>query len=627
MFSRLKISTIVAVSSLALVGSVVLTTSLSVMGLRSIGGDVDFIVTSVVPSYDILARTGSHFELARVRAARVTSYNSEQESPKDFADLDKILGETDKLVESYRPQVTSTTEQALFDKLVVDWHAVRAHLQDIRTAAASGHSDQARALFNGPLVAEGRQLRLSNEAELVFNNRLATDRSKQAASVTASTLRNELALGTFGILMALAVLGIFRWRVTGPLKRLQLAMTAMADGNLDIAIPGAEKFDELGDIARALEGIKVSIAARAQADAAAKLAVQSQVTGALEEGLGALKAGQLNYRIDRSFPAEYELLRSDFNATVAALAEQMGEVAQASGAVRTGASEISAAAQDLARRTEGQAASLGETSNTLRDLTTSVGEARNAAANAATAAQDTEKEATTSGQLMHEAVAAMTSISATSDKMRSIVDVIDGISFQTNLLALNAGVEAARAGDAGRGFAVVASEVRNLAERSAGAAKEISALIVNSGKEVHHGVKMVSETQGSLQRIVHKAGDLSGMIADIAAGANRQAVAIVQVNSAIAELDKATQQNAALVEESTAASHSLANESGRLSSVVERFSLNGDVGRSAASSPVIEFSRPRSSARRTSVAPQINPAPTSRALVSNAVAAEDWSEF
>ena len=627
MFSRLKISTIVAISSLGLVASVVLTTSSSVMGLRSIGGDVDFIVTNVVPSYDILARTGSHFELSRVRASRVIAYSSVQESPKDFADLDKILTETDQLVESYRPLVANADEQVLFDKLAVDWQAVRGHLQALRVAAASGHSDQARALFNGPLVSEGRQLRLSNEAELAFNNRLATNRSKQAASVTAATLRNELALGAFGIVLALAVLGIFRWRVTGPLNRLQHAMTAMANGDLDIAIPGAEKSDELGDIARALEGIKVSIAARAQAEAAAKLTVQSQVTGALEAGLGALKAGQLNYRIDQIFPAEYELLRSDFNATVAALAEQMGEVAQASGAVRTGAGEISAAAQDLARRTEGQAASLGETSNTMRDLTNSVGEARQAAANAAISAQDTEKEATTSGQLMHEAVAAMTSISSTSDKMRSIVDVIEGISFQTNLLALNAGVEAARAGDAGRGFAVVATEVRNLAERSAGAAKEISALIANSGKEVHHGVQMVSETQSSLQRIVHKAGDLSGMIADIAAGANRQADAIVQVNSAIAELDKATQQNAALVEESTAASHSLATESGRLSAVVDRFSLSGDMRRAAAPSPVVEFSRPRNSVRRTPASPQIPQAPTPRVSGGNAAVAEDWSEF
>jgi methyl-accepting chemotaxis protein len=178
---------------------------------------------------------------------------------------------------------------------------------------------------------------------------------------------------------------------------------------------------------------------------------------------------------------------------------------------------------------------------------------------------------------MGEAVAAMTSIAASSERMRGIVEIIDGISFQTNLLALNAGVEAARAGDAGRGFAVVASEVRSLAERSAQAAREIGALIVTSGREVQHGVEMVSQTQAALLRIVRQASDLSGMIGGLAEGSGRQADAIAQVNGVIADLDKATQQNAALVEETTAAATSLANESERLAQVVGRFSLSGVV--------------------------------------------------
>jgi methyl-accepting chemotaxis protein len=364
-----------------------------------------------------------------------------------------------------------------------------------------------------------------------------------------------------------------------------------------------------------LDGIRASVARRAEAEAAAKLAVQQQVTGALEEGLGALKDGRLTHRIEQRFPQEYETLREDFNQTLAALAEQMTEVARSSGAVRTGAGEISAAAQDLARRTEGQAASLGETANTVRELTNSVGESRGAAAMAASAAQDAEAEASTSGKLMHEAVSAMNSIAGTSDKMRSIVDVIDGISFQTNLLALNAGVEAARAGDAGKGFAVVATEVRNLAERSAEAAREIGALIVNSGKEVGHGVQMVSQTQASLQRIVQKASDLAGMISGIAEGSGRQADAIEQVNAVIAEIDKATQQNAALVEESTAAARSLAHESERLTAVVERFSLGG--GRSYAA-PVVEMPAMRAAPRKAAPAVQGN----------NAMATQDdWSEF
>jgi methyl-accepting chemotaxis protein len=167
----------------------------------------------------------------------------------------------------------------------------------------------------------------------------------------------------------------------------------------------------------------------------------------------------------------------------------------------------------------------------------------------------------------------MQSIAATSEKMRSIVEIIDGISFQTNLLALNAGVEAARAGDAGRGFAVVATEVRNLAERSALAAKEIGALIVQSGGEVRAGVDMVSRTQSSLERIVERSTEVARMLSKLAATTAQQSEAISDVNQVLGELDMATQQNAALVEESTAASRSLAHEAERLSGVVQRFTL------------------------------------------------------
>jgi len=626
-FSRLKISTIVTTSALGLAAIIGVASLSSISGISAVSTNLTYITTNSVPSVAALGKLEVYMEVARVRGARVALADNTEAARKDFAAFDDAIGTVDKQLSDYKPLISDAHEQVQYDNLLKKWAVVRGQLTSIRNLTTSGQFEQARTLYRGPLVEDAKQLRAAAEEELAYNQSLVDQQSKDASEASASTLRNTWVLGGVAVLLALAVLVMFRFRVTGPLVRLRNAMNDMAQGQLDIDVPGADKHDELGEIARALEGIRASIAARSQAEAEAKIAVQAQVTGALEEGLNALKEGRLGHRLNTPFPSEYEALRADFNATLASLADQMSEVSRSSTAVRTGAGEISAAAQDLARRTEGQAASLGETANTVRDLTNSVAESRNAAGHAAASAQDTEQEASTSGKLMQEAVSAMTSISATSDKMRSIVEIIDGISFQTNLLALNAGVEAARAGDAGKGFAVVATEVRNLAERSAQAAREISALIVNSGKEVRHGVEMVSETQASLQRIVHKASELANMIGGIAEGANSQAESIAQVNSVIADLDKATQQNAALVEESTAASRSLAHESERLTAVVDRFSLSGG-GRSAPSrapahasarAPVVELPAMRSAPRRAPA-----PAPVSHG---NAAVAEDWSEF
>jgi methyl-accepting chemotaxis protein len=623
-FSRLKISTIVNASALGLAGVIALSAGSAIIGVKEIGTNLDYVTTNSVPSVEALGAIETHIEVARVRAARVAMAEHPDAAQKDIKSLDEGIASVDKKIDDYKALVSDETEKGQYDAATAQWLVVRDNLTKIRDLAQGGNPGEARAVFTGQLVADAKVLRAKFDEELAYNQKLVDTQSTVASKAIKSTNRNAWVLGAVALLTALGVLVMFRFRVTSPLGNLRDAMNEMASGHLDISVPGVEKHDELGEIARALEGIKVSLAARAKTEAEARLSVQQQVTGALEEGLSALKEGRLDYQISRAFPAEYETLRSDFNSTLSALAQQMAEVARSSGAVRTGAGEISAAAQDLARRTEGQAASLGETSNTVRELTNSVTESRHSASAAAVAAQEAEREASTSGDLMREAVSAMNSISGTSEKMRSIVEIIDGISFQTNLLALNAGVEAARAGDAGKGFAVVATEVRNLAERSAGAAKEINALIVNSGNEVRHGVQMVSETQSSLQRIVAKASELAGMIGGIAEGATKQADAIEQVNHVISELDKATQQNAALVEESTAASRSLAHESERLSAVVEQFSLGrsgGGYGYAApAAAPAVVELPPMRASR-----PVPKAAPVS--VGNTAVAGEDWSEF
>ena len=363
--------------------------------------------------------------------------------------------------------------------------------------------------------------------------------------------------------------------VVAPLGRMRRAMADMADGNLDRDVPDSDLANEVGDIGRALVAIKDSVAARARAESESQMAVQRQVVTALGEGLAHLKARRLNQPLTHSFPPDYEVLRQDFNDTAATMARVMHKITESVDSVRTGASEISAATADLARRTEHQAASLENSSSAVRELTESVTQSARTASDATGLARHAHEAATSSGELMVGAMAAMTEIDNSSRQMEEIVGLIEGIAFQTNLLALNAGVEAARAGEAGKGFAVVASEVRALAQRSSDAAKEITGIIKGSTQNVTVGVDMINQNQAALGTIIQLTSDMAKLIDDLALAAKEQAGSILQVEAVVSELDRITQQNAALVEQSTAASRSLAGEANGLGALVEGFDVGG----------------------------------------------------
>jgi methyl-accepting chemotaxis protein len=301
----------------------------------------------------------------------------------------------------------------------------------------------------------------------------------------------------------------------------------------------------------------------------------SVVTG-LAEALGHLAQGDLAYRIDTAFPREYEQLRADFNGALTRLSTTLNEIINGSNAIRSGAGEISTAADDLSRRTEQQAASLEETAAALDEITVTVRKTASGAKTASDVVIAARGDAQTSRDVVRQAVDAMSEIEGSSTQIGQIIGVIDEIAFQTNLLALNAGVEAARAGEAGKGFAVVASEVRALAQRSANAAKEIKTLISASAEQVGSGVRLVGETGQALQRIVDRVAEIDTLVTEIAASAQEQATGLHQVNSAINEMDQVTQQNAAMVEQSTAASHGLAQEAQGLAESVSRFRVGGD---------------------------------------------------
>ncbi|WP_188129623.1 methyl-accepting chemotaxis protein [Roseivivax sediminis] len=314
-----------------------------------------------------------------------------------------------------------------------------------------------------------------------------------------------------------------------------------------------------------------ALRADAEAERQARAAEQQRVVEALAGGMKHLAGGDLTVRLTETFPESYEALRRDFNAAVGNLSELIGQIAICAHTIDTSSSEISAASNQLSRRTENSAATLEQTAAALNELTASVSSAAEGASHANDVAHATNTEATTSREIVGEAVSAMSEIEESSRNIARIVDVIDGIAFQTNLLALNAGVEAARAGDAGRGFAVVASEVRELAQRSSQAAREINGLISTSNGQVDRGVKMVNEAGSVLQSIISGVAEITKNVGEIAASAQEQANGIKEINVATTQLDRTMQQNAAMTEETTAASDLLQQESHKMRDMIRKF--------------------------------------------------------
>ncbi len=316
----------------------------------------------------------------------------------------------------------------------------------------------------------------------------------------------------------------------------------------------------------------------AQTVAEAAIKEEGARTAAVVEGLsGALKAladGNLTARITDKFSDKFELLTESFNASMVRLQDTMVSIASNAEGVHSTAAEVTQASDNLSQRTEQQAATLEETAAALDQITATVRKTAEGANEARHLVANAKQDAESSTSVVHETVTAMNGIEQSSKQISNIIGVIDEIAFQTNLLALNAGVEAARAGDAGRGFAVVATEVRALAQRSADAAKEIKALISGSGQQVQAGVKLVAATGKALGRIVEQVAKLNDLISEIAASAREQATGLDQVNNAVNQMDQVTQQNAAMVEQTTAASHSLAHEADTLARLVGQFKVD-----------------------------------------------------
>ncbi len=394
---------------------------------------------------------------------------------------------------------------------------------------------------------------------------LAQDSAWTVGSISA-------VLAALALILA-GALGAATWllstRVLDPLANTAETMQRMAAGDLKIGRRKADRNDEIGTMHDAMQVFHKSLEADREREAK-QLRVVETLSGALDK----LAAGDLTARITERFDETNEKVREAFNTSVERLARLMGDVRSSAESVNGGSTEIRAASDDLAVRNTQQAASLEETAAAMSEVTQLVKKSADNARVARSSIAETHQQASDGGAVVKRAVGAMASIEESSSQITQIIDVIDGIAFQTNLLALNAGVEAARAGEAGKGFAVVANEVRALAQRSADAARDIKQLIGTSTGHVNEGVNLVGETGKLLDAIVGQIGTVTAQVEEITEMAVTQATNLEQVNSSVGTMDTMTQQNAAMVEQTTAASRSLSDEAAHLGQLVARFRVS-----------------------------------------------------
>ncbi|MEX0405346.1 methyl-accepting chemotaxis protein [Aquibium sp. LZ166] len=565
-----------------------------------------------------LGRLDHHENTLRQRIGELKQLDA---APETAAELDKVTSALDV----YRTEVFEEGKRLMRDPA--------SRFKAIEMVGHDGKADELIAP-----IEDGIDLVIGQEVE---KNALAA----QALTSSVDDARFALWVGLIvSVLMAGGVGFLLARMIATPIRGLTGTMGRLAEGDHEVEVPATGRRDEIGRMAQAvqvfkdaaieklrLEARSVEIREGAEAErnrTEAEKAREAQedhvAVTALAAGLASLASGDLTHRIEAQFSSKTQKLKDDFNSAIAQLQATMSSVTGAVSALKTGSGEISQAADDLSRRTEQQAASLEETAAALDEITSTVRQTADGARQVSRVSNEAKAGAEKSGKVVRQAVEAMSQIEKSSEQIGRIIGVIDEIAFQTNLLALNAGVEAARAGEAGRGFAVVAQEVRALAQRSAEAAKEIKALISTSTEQVNEGVALVGQTGEVLELIANQVTEMSSLVEKISHSTQEQSTGLAEVNTAVNQMDQVTQQNAAMVEQSTAASHSLAREAEQLAELVARFRVGDGFSASRAAAAV--------SGRRAPAAPvpqlkTVGGRGQSAAAATQADDPDGWEEF
>jgi methyl-accepting chemotaxis protein len=589
-----------------------------------------------------------------------------------IADIESVLGEVRRLNLMILTAATSAEKKALIDTLAgarerlnaaitqFDAVIVRPDVRerfDVFKATVADYGTLGESFVEQALASKIYQAKetiaqmvpLGNAAgdslqEIIEINRATGVQVRQEADASATiAMRLSLAAVILAAVMALAAAIVSVLRVARPITAITGSMRTLAAGDTQTAIPFANRRDEIGEMAAAVSVFRDNAIERATLERQAeesrslsetermrreeqKAREAAEVQFAVERlasGLQKLSDGDLAVEIGDRFAEHLDPLRVNFNHSVERLRDAMRAVGENARAIDAGASEMLAAADDLSKRTEQQAASVEETAAALEQVTTAVKDSAVRAEEAGALVGRTRVGAERSGEVVRRAVDAMHAIEKSSSEISNIIGVIDEIAFQTNLLALNAGVEAARAGEAGKGFAVVAQEVRELAQRSASAAKEIKGLINTSGEQVRNGVTLVGETGKALEAIVREVQEINQNVTAIVTSAREQSTGLAEINSAVNQMDQGTQKNAAMVEQSTAASHGLAQQATALMQLLGQFRLGDEASHVVAR---------RVAAAEATSKPQSSPARAlgrkiANAFSGNAAVAAEWSEF
>jgi methyl-accepting chemotaxis protein len=562
-------------------------------GLSATNGSTVDIATNWLPSINAVNAMNTATSDFRIAQAAHIMSTADDQMTKAEADMKAVSDNLTSLGKTYEPLISSDEERKLYDTFSSEWASYLTDSEKLIGMSRANKNDEASALFKGGMRTSFDKASAILQQIVDLNGKGAAVAFEQSQSAYSSTkMMTMLVLGVVTLALSASV-AFAIYSISKPIDVITASMLNLAGGDTDTAIPYRGRADEIGAMASAVEVFRVTtesrgleLEAEAKRQAAevhsnldrermnAKAAEEMRAaTSGLAIGLKQLAAGNLSFELTDAFSSDFDALRQDFNASVSQLRDALASVSQSVVSINSGSQEISSGTNDLARRTEQQAAALEETAAALEEITANVTSSSARAEEAREVAKQANLSATKSGEVVAQAVSAMSRIEDSSNKISSIIGVIDEIAFQTNLLALNAGVEAARAGEAGRGFAVVAQEVRELAQRSASAAREIKQLIQTSSTEVSTGVKLVSETGDSLKMIRDFVSNINGHMQAIATSVKEQSTGLAEVNQAVNQMDQTTQQNAAMVEESSAAASTMASEANNLRQLIEQFDL------------------------------------------------------